>query len=64
MQRLNIYASDLIESIKISYKFNNLVAYFCQHHWLQYIILVFAGGIATLTGICLVMPKIVGILGC
>ena len=36
-----IYASNLLESIKILYKFNNLVAYFCQHHWLQYIVLVF-----------------------
>ena len=25
------------------YKFNNLVAYFCQYQWLQYIVLVFLG---------------------
>ena len=37
-----IYPSNLLESIKI-YKFNNLVAYFCQHHWLQYVVLVFFG---------------------
>ena len=35
-----IYGSNLVESIKILYKFNNLVAYFCQHHGLQYIVLV------------------------
>ena len=40
-----IYAGNLLESIKILYKtinkFNNLVAYFYQHHWLQYKVLVF-----------------------
>ena len=58
-----IYASNLLESIKTLYKFNNLVAYFCQHHWLQYSLGIF-WSIATLTGIFLGgMPKIVGILG-
>ena len=37
----SIYASNLFESIKILYKFNNLVAYFCQHRCLQYIVLFF-----------------------
>ena len=53
-----IYARNLLESIKIVCKFNTLVAYFCQHHLLQYIVY----GILTLTGICLGMPKIVGII--
>ena len=36
-----IYASDLIESIKILNKFNNFIDYFCQHHRLQCIVMVF-----------------------
>ena len=36
-----INASNLLESIEILYKLNNLGAYFCQYHWLQYIVLVF-----------------------
>ena len=46
-----IYASNRLESMKILYIFNNLVAYFCQHHWLQYIQSWYFWGTATLTGI-------------
>ena len=57
-----IYASHLLQSIKILYKFNNLVVYFCQHQWLHYYSPGILLGIATLTGIFLGgMPKIVGI---
>ena len=35
------YASKFLESIKLSYELNILVAYFCQYHWLKYIALVF-----------------------
>ena len=58
-----IYASNLLDSIKILYKFNNLVAHLCQHRWLQYIVLVFCWDFATMTGIFWRMPKIVGIFG-
>ena len=36
-----IYASNLLVSIKILYKFYNLVAYFCQHHRLQHSLGIF-----------------------
>ena len=36
-----IYVSKLLETIKILYKINNLIAHVCQHHGLQYIGLVF-----------------------
>ena len=46
-----------------SYKFNTLVAYFCQHHWLQYTLysIGICLGIATLTGIFGGIAKIVAI---
>ena len=56
------YASNLLESIKILYKFNSLVAYFCQHHWLQFIVLVF-WGVMILTDIFWVCQKLLVFLG-
>ena len=32
------FASKLLVSIKVLYKLNSFVAYFCQHHWLQCIV--------------------------
>ena len=41
--KYSIFTSNLLETIELLYKFFNLVAYFCHHHWLQYIVLVFLG---------------------